>query len=714
MSRSNTKGDTSSATSTSAEYLSSSSNGIADSKRERIAVVVRIRPIFKKDQNRSVFAIDNKTIILEDNGTNQAENIYGKRKTSNNSTKKQQFVFDAVFAEDTSQEEMYNFTTKYLISEIISGYNGTIMAYGATGSGKTYTLMSTNNLENSDKMNFPQCGIIIQAFRDLFDTIHQQSHQYVVSLSYLEIYNESIKDLFNCESGNLELRGSGNNVQIMGLTELEVDSTQQAVNLLLKGNENRSVRSTAANSGSSRSHAILIIILRQTFPREKFNGFKTSVRQSKLLFVDLAGSERARHTKNRGKKLQEGSHINKSLLALSNCITALSNGTDVANVNFRDSKLTRLLREPLSGNYRTIMIAQINPDVEFRDETKNTLIYAFKAMGITKNVNKNVASVALEATRYQTLINELRNEIARLKLKIHEHHEDDEPINESNTVQKFREEIVAVFEKEMKLRKKLIDIDSQILYLNTEMERHHQVLSYWQSKNKKLYRFKNSTSSENSENNEDDDEATTHIDQAWVKLNAIEEDLERYSKEKTQIMEELEDVKTTTKNLENNMIFTSDAKTEKEILTLLCRVYELEADKLVLQGDRILDTHELHRISELLKKYRHQQKITDNIITKQRQLIEEKRLPMPSDLKNLYQLYQQEIHETTLRNFKEFDNGKVYHLPTVPKAIKESRPNNHLSETYLPKVDAVMETSRRNSLRLSPIPVTVLFPPITF
>ena len=93
---------------------------------------------------------------------------------------------------------------------------------------------------------------------------------------------------------------------------------------------------------------------------------------------------------NRGKKLQEGSHINKSLLALSNCITALSNGTDVANVNFRDSKLTRLLREPLSGNYRTIMIAQINPDLEFRDETKNTLAYAFKAMGISKNVNNNI------------------------------------------------------------------------------------------------------------------------------------------------------------------------------------------------------------------------------------------------------------------------------------------------------------------------------------
>lgn len=89
---------------------------------------------------------------------------------------------------------------------------------------------------------------------------------------------------------------------------------------------------------------------------------------------------------NKGKKLQEGSHINKSLLALSNCITALSGGAEVASVNFRDSKLTRLLREPLSGNYHTIMVAQVNPDIEYKDETKNTLTYASKAMGISKNV----------------------------------------------------------------------------------------------------------------------------------------------------------------------------------------------------------------------------------------------------------------------------------------------------------------------------------------
>lgn len=216
------------------------------------------------------------------------------------------------------------------------------------------------------------------------------------------------------------------------------------------------------------------------------------VKHGKLFMIDLAGSERANKTKNRGKRLQEGAHINRSLLALGNCINALSGGARY--VNYRDSKLTRLLKDALSGNCRTVMIAHVSPSVTQRDESRNTLTYADRANNITNKVERNVLDVSYHVTQYQTVINELRDEISRLQGKMKEDRPRSADINKmnaeerSNEVKNLREQIVDTFKNQMKLRRKLMEIDSHLLGLGMEAERQHLIISHWESRNNKLYK----------------------------------------------------------------------------------------------------------------------------------------------------------------------------------------------------------------------------------
>lgn len=282
-----------------------------------------------------------------------------------------------------------------------------------------------------------------------------------VSISYLEIYNELIKDLLNPSAGSLELREDNRgNQTVTGLSEISAVSRYEVIALLLRGNKARTVEPTAANQTSSRSHALLNITVTQTTP--------LGTKQGRLYLTDLAGSERAKKTKNRGKRLQEGAHINKSLLALGNCINALAGGARY--VNYRDSKLTRLLKEALSGKCKTVMIAHVSKEGSQRDETKNTLVYAERANHITTRLqNPQLLEENREfpMTHYQTLVSELREEVGRLKTKMLS----DRPrsaavqkiINDDPDTQKrkqelkyLREQIVLTFKQQMKLRRRQV------------------------------------------------------------------------------------------------------------------------------------------------------------------------------------------------------------------------------------------------------------------
>lgn len=271
--------------------------------------------------------------------------------------------------------------------------------------------------------------------------------------------------------------------------------------LLLKANKSRTVEPTAVNKTSSRSHALVSVTVKQTIPGDH-SRLHTSVRQGRLFMIDLAGSERANKTKNRGKRLQEGAHINRSLLALGNCINALSGGARY--VNYRDSKLTRLLKDALSGNCRTVMIAHVSPASSSKEESRNTLVYADRANKISTKTEQNIMNVGYHITQYQTVINELRNEISRLKGKMKE----DRPRSgiaakpaaqngQSNRqeIRLLREQIVETFKEQMMLRRKLMEIDTQLLSLGMDAERQHMVISNWESRNNRLYKTVSDTAS---------------------------------------------------------------------------------------------------------------------------------------------------------------------------------------------------------------------------
>ena len=251
---------------------------------------------------------------------------------------------------------------QFLINGVVQGYNATVFAYGATGAGKTYTMLGTPTSP----------GVMILTLRDMFKAIQQLQDTvglvFKVSLSYVEVYNENIRDLLVGSDEALDLREDPiKGPTVAGVTEVLADNTEEIMSLLAKGNRNRRQEPTAANKESSRSHAVLQIMVEQ---RER-NG--TNLKVGKLSLIDLAGSERASNTKNRGIRLKEGANINRSLLALGNCINALGQNTKGSFVPYRDSKLTRLLKDSLGGNCRTVMIANIAPNTKAFDETLNTL-----------------------------------------------------------------------------------------------------------------------------------------------------------------------------------------------------------------------------------------------------------------------------------------------------------------------------------------------------
>ncbi|VEN36508.1 unnamed protein product [Callosobruchus maculatus] len=633
------------------------------SAEERLMVAVRIRPLKPDETTRALYAVDKKHIILED--TDKFDVTRQKRALD------KRYSFDVVFGENSTQEEVYEVTTSRLVKDVLNGYNATVFAYGPTGAGKTHTMVGDPN----------QPGIMVRALNDLFEAVKDKEDEYSVSMSYLEIYNEQIRDLLNPQSGYLELRedARGKSIQVAGLSEISTTSTEEVMQLLQKGNKARTIEPTAMNRTSSRSHALLSVTVRHSVPVDKKDHLRMRVRQGRLFMIDLAGSERANKTKNRGKRLQEGAHINRSLLALGNCINALSGGARY--VNYRDSKLTRLLKEALSGNCKTVMIAHVSPSIAQKDESRNTLLYADRANNITNKIERNVLDVSYHVSQYHTVISELKDEITRLQNKMKEERPRSADINRMNAeercneVKKIREQIVDTFKTQMKLRRKLMEIDSHLLGLGMEAERQHVIISHWESKNNKLY--KNSVNEsrartqqsirrkklfedgfrsagneqEDGSDGEEDAEGEAAVQQAWAELADIEREQQRWSELRTHIEQKLEVCRQRGVALEDKLPSLLSSDDEREILALMCRVHELEADKMALQSERLVRQHELRRRDLVILRYDRQRQLCEEIITRQRQLLEGGKIKLPADLQELYQMYQQEIHAATYTDY---------------------------------------------------------------
>uniref|UniRef100_A0A8C6PNY0 Kinesin-like protein n=1 Tax=Nothobranchius furzeri TaxID=105023 RepID=A0A8C6PNY0_NOTFU len=295
------------------------------------------------------------------------------------------YAFDRVFPTNTTQEQVYNTCAKQIVKDVLSGYNGTIFAYGQTSSGKTHTM--------EGKLHDPhQMGIIPRIAEDIFNHIFamDENLEFHIKVSYFEIYMDKIRDLLDVTKTNLSVHEDKNRVPfVKGCTERFVSSPDEVMDVIDEGKSNRHVAVTNMNEHSSRSHSIFLINIKQEHveTEQKLCG--------KLYLVDLAGSEKVSKTGAAGSVLDEAKNINKSLSALGNVISALAEGTKT-HVPYRDSKMTRILQDSLGGNCRTTMFICCSPSSYNEGETKSTLMFGQRAKTI-----RNTASINLELTAEQ-------------------------------------------------------------------------------------------------------------------------------------------------------------------------------------------------------------------------------------------------------------------------------------------------------------------------
>lgn len=328
------------------------------------------------------------------------------------------YVFDDVFSEENDNFAVFEKTMPSVLENLLNGYNSTLFAYGMTGAGKTHTLFGELIPENMTRDN---SGLIWLSLLNLFSRISSTDdvldEEYSVKFSYLEIYNEQVRDLLKpSNTGLMIVEDPVKGIFVADLSEYSIASPKEALSLITAGNARRTMAATGANQFSSRSHAIIQVVVERKCAKK---GLTQTLIQSKLSLIDLAGSERAAATENRGVRMLEGANINRSLLSLGNCINILSDANKKgAFVPYRDSKLTRLLKDSLGGNTKTAMISCISPSYCCYEETINTLKYANRAKNIQKKVEKNVHEVELHVSQYKEIINNLKEEIENLKLQL--------------------------------------------------------------------------------------------------------------------------------------------------------------------------------------------------------------------------------------------------------------------------------------------------------
>ncbi|WOL19251.1 armadillo repeat-containing kinesin-like protein 2 isoform X1 [Canna indica] len=305
------------------------------------------------------------------------------------------YEFDEVLTEFASQKRVYEVVAKPVVESVLEGYNGTVMAYGQTGTGKTFTLGRLGDEDTAAR------GIMVRAMEDILADTSPETDS--VSVSYLQLYMESIQDLLVPANDNINIveDPKSGDVSLPGATNVEIRDQKSFMELLRLGEAHRFAANTKLNTESSRSHAILIVHVKrsvkgrldidQGFPGE--NGASSNlvssfrppiVRKSKLVVVDLAGSERIDKSGSEGHTLEEAKSINLSLSALGKCINALAENSP--HVPVRDSKLTRLLRDSFGGSARTSLVVTIGPSPRHRGETASTIMFGQRAMKVENMV----------------------------------------------------------------------------------------------------------------------------------------------------------------------------------------------------------------------------------------------------------------------------------------------------------------------------------------
>ncbi|TYH02658.1 hypothetical protein ES288_A09G158400v1 [Gossypium darwinii] len=360
----------------------------ADRSKENVTVTVRFRPLSPRELRQGeeiAWYADGETIVRNEHNQTTA------------------YAYDRVFGPTTTTRQVYDVAAQHVVSGAMEGINGTIFAYGMTSSGKTHTMHGDQRSP----------GIIPLAVKDAFSIIQETpSREFLLRVSYLEIYNEVVNDLLNPAGQNLRIREDAQGTFVEGIKEEVVLSPAHALSLIAAGEEHRHVGSTNFNLLSSRSHTIFTLTIESSLYGENSEG--EAVNLSQLNLIDLAGSESSK-VETTGIRRKEGSYINKSLLTLGTVISKLTDGR-ATHIPYRDSKLTRLLQSSLSGHGRVSLICTVTPSSSNSEETHNTLKFAHRAkhIEIQAEQNKIIDEKSL-IKKYQNEICALKEELEQLK-----------------------------------------------------------------------------------------------------------------------------------------------------------------------------------------------------------------------------------------------------------------------------------------------------------
>ncbi|KAK1275738.1 Kinesin-like protein NACK2 [Acorus gramineus] len=413
---------------------------------EKICVAVRVRPPVPTSSDDGEWQTSNERCWRIEDNRISLHSPFDSNPASNNALS---FAFDHVFDRSSSNGRIYGLLIKDIITAAARGFNGTVFAYGQTSSGKTYTM---NGSEDDP-------GIIHLAIKDIFKNIQMMTdREFLIRISYMEIYNEEINDLFCPDNQKLRIHENlERGIYVAGLREEIVSNTEQVLNLIKVGEANRHVGQTNANVRSSRSHTIFRMVIESRGNDASCSGKSftaDAVRVSVLNLVDLAGSERIAKTGAEGERLKEGKHINKSLLTLGNVINKLSDGgKQRGHIPYRDSKLTRILQPALGGNAKTSIICTVAPEEVHIEETKVTLKFASRAKCITNCAQVN------EILTDAALLKRQKLEIEQLREQLQGHHSEvlEQEIfklrNEMLKSELEREKLAMELEEERKLHK---------------------------------------------------------------------------------------------------------------------------------------------------------------------------------------------------------------------------------------------------------------------
>ncbi|XP_063574334.1 kinesin-like protein KIF19 isoform X2 [Pongo abelii] len=537
-------------------------------------------------------------------------------------SREKSYLFDVAFDFTATQEMVYQATTKSLIEGVISGYNATVFAYGPTGCGKTYTMLGTDQ----------EPGIYVRTLNDLFHAIEETSNdmEYEVSMSYLEIYNEMIRDLLNPSLGYLELREDSKGViQVAGITEVSTINAKEIMQLLMKGNRQRTQEPTAANQTSSRSHAVLQVAVRQ---RSRVKNILQEVRHGRLFMIDLAGSERAS-------------------------------------------------QDSLGGNSRTVMIAHISPASSAFEESRNTLTYAGRAKNIKTRVKQNLLNVSYHIAQYTSIIADLRGEIQRLKCKIDEQtgrgqargRQDRGDIRhiqaevqlrsgqgEKAGMGQLREQLASAFHEQMDVRRRLLELENRAMEVQIDTSRHLLTIAGWKhEKSRRALKWREEQRKECYTKDDSEKDSDTGDDQPDIleppEVAAARESIatlvgeqKQLHKQKLALEQRCRELRARGRRLEETLPRRIGSEEQREVLSLLCRVHELEVENTEMQSHALLRDGALRHRHEAVRLLEQHRSLCDEIIQGQRQIIDDYNLAVPQRLEELYEVYLRELEEGSL------------------------------------------------------------------